>query len=190
MVQLAESAGHRYAALRAHLDERQRRSVLGIEATELGRGGIKAIAAVTGVHPDTIARGVREVTSEVEPATWVRAPGGGGKPLSVTDPQIVGELRALVDPANRGDPMSALVWTTKSTRNLATALTGAGHPHHDHRPDRPVRPGLRGRPHRTALHQETGRSPAPTTPRLPRRLELHHHTTRHAVEPTLFLREP
>lgn len=59
--QLAESAAERYAVLRPHLDERQRRMLLGVEAAGLGRGGIKAIAEATGVHPDTIARGVREV---------------------------------------------------------------------------------------------------------------------------------
>src|SRR5215813_7990342 len=36
-------------------------------------------------------------------------------------------LKALVDPETRGDPMSLLVWTTKSTRNLANALSEAGH---------------------------------------------------------------
>ncbi len=127
VAQLAESAGRRYAAVRAHLDERQRRLVLGIEATELGRGGIRAIAAVTGVHPDTIARGVREVAGQAEAATRVRAPGGGRKPLSETDPELMVQLKALVDPATRGDPMSPLVWTTKSTRHLADALTKTGH---------------------------------------------------------------
>ena len=33
-----------------------------------------------------------------------------------------------MDPQTRGDPMSLLVWTTKSTRNLAGALTAVGHP--------------------------------------------------------------
>jgi hypothetical protein len=33
-----------------------------------------------------------------------------------------------VDPATRGDPESPLRWTTKSTANLADALTAAGHP--------------------------------------------------------------
>jgi len=55
--QVAESVGRRYAVLRRHLDERQRRLVLGSEAAELGRGGIKAVAEATGVHPDTVARG-------------------------------------------------------------------------------------------------------------------------------------
>ncbi len=63
----------RYAVLRPHLDERQRRLLLGSEAAELGRGGIKTVAAVTGVHPDTIARGLREIEGQPEPQQRVRA---------------------------------------------------------------------------------------------------------------------
>jgi hypothetical protein len=37
-------------------------------------------------------------------------------------------LEALVDPATRGDPVSPLRWTSKSTRPLAAELTRAGHP--------------------------------------------------------------
>ncbi len=124
----AESVACRYAVLRPHLDERQRRLLLGVEAQQLGRGGIKAIATATGVHPDTIARGVRELEGLPEPSVRVRVPGGGRKRLAETDAGLVAELRALVDPETRGDPMSPLVWTTKSTRNLAGALTAAGHP--------------------------------------------------------------
>jgi transposase len=127
MAQTAESVARKYAVLRPHLDERQRRLVLGLEAVELGRGGIKAVAAATGVHPDTIARGVREVAGEPEPAARVRAPGGGRKKLTETDPELVSALQSLVDPATRGDPMSLLVWTTKSTKKLAGALTAMGH---------------------------------------------------------------
>src|ERR1035438_594169 len=124
IAQAAESAARRYAVLRPHLDERQRRLLLGAEAGELGRGGIRGVAGATGVHPDTIARGVGEAEGEAEPR--VRAPGGGRKKLAETDPQLAAELKKLVDPETRGDPMSPLVWTTKSTRNLAAALTAAG----------------------------------------------------------------
>jgi transposase len=93
----------------------------------VGRGGIKAIATATGVHPDTVARGVREVTGEPEPAVRVRERGGGRKRLTETDPELVTALQALVDPATRGDAMSLLVWTTKSTRKLAAALSSMGH---------------------------------------------------------------
>jgi hypothetical protein len=37
-------------------------------------------------------------------------------------------LERLVDPDTRGDPGSPLRWTTKSTRQLAQALTAQGHP--------------------------------------------------------------
>ena len=125
--QPAESVARKYSVLRAHLDERQRRLFLGAEAQEFGRGGIKVVAAATGVHPDTIARGVRELTGEAEPAVRVRAPGGGRKSLAASDPGLLLQLKAFVEPETRGDPMSLLVWTTKSTRNLADALTELGH---------------------------------------------------------------
>ncbi|MGH8574596.1 MAG: ISAzo13 family transposase, partial [Gammaproteobacteria bacterium] len=111
-----------------YLDERQRRLALAVEAAELGQGGITVVARATGVHPDTVARGVRELEGEPEPAPRVRAPGGGRKKLAEVDPALAVRLRELVDPVTRGDPMSPLVWTTKSTRNLAGALTTMGHP--------------------------------------------------------------
>jgi Rhodopirellula transposase DDE domain len=128
MTGMAEAVASKYAALRPHLDERQRRLLLGVEAQKLGRGGIKTVAAAAGVHPDTIARGMRELDGLSEPAARVRAPGGGRKKLAEADPGLTAELSALVDPETRGDPMSALVWTTKSTRHLAGALTAKGHP--------------------------------------------------------------
>ena len=125
--QPVESVARKYAVLRPHLDERQRRLFLGAEAREFGWGGIKVVAAATGVHPDTIARGVRELAGEAEPAVRVRGPGGGRKSLAELDPGLLLQLKAFVDPETRGDPMSLLVWTTKSTRNLADALTKLGH---------------------------------------------------------------
>jgi transposase len=125
--QLAESVARKYSVLRPHLDERQRRLLLGAEAQDLGWGGIKVVASATGVHPDTVARGVRELEGTAEPAVRVRAPGGGRKTLAASDPELLLQLKALVDPETRGDPMSLLVWTTRSTRNLAAALTELGH---------------------------------------------------------------
>ena len=37
-------------------------------------------------------------------------------------------LRALVEPASRGDPISPLRWTCKSTTHLSAELTRQGHP--------------------------------------------------------------
>ncbi len=117
----------RTASLWPHLDERQRRLVLGVEARELGRGGVKLVAAAAGVSPDTVAKGLRELESGAAPTGRVRRPGGGRKPVTATDPGLMQALEALVDPVTRGDPMSALRWTSKSTRTLANELTGQGH---------------------------------------------------------------
>jgi hypothetical protein len=43
------------------------------------------------------------------------------------DPGLRPALLALVEPQERGDPMSPLRWTVKSTRNLADELTRQGH---------------------------------------------------------------
>ncbi len=126
--QVGESVARRYAVLRRYLDERQRRLVLAAEAVELGRGGITVVALATGVHPDTVARGVRELDGGAGPSGRVRAPGGGRKRATETDPWLAPALTALADPHTRGDPESPLVWTTKSTKNLADALAGDGHP--------------------------------------------------------------
>ena len=84
-----ERVAQLYETLRPHLDERQRRLLLGAEAARLGRGGIKAVAGVTGAHPATVARGAREASGAPEPRTreprtperrtpelGLRAPGG------------------------------------------------------------------------------------------------------------------
>jgi hypothetical protein len=43
------------------------------------------------------------------------------------DPDLLVVLDSLVEPHNRGDPMSPLHWTLKSTRLLAGELTRLGH---------------------------------------------------------------
>ena len=113
--------------IRAHLDERAWRLLLGAEAKALGRGGITAVAAAGGVHPDTVAQGVRELDYPEPIPGRVRRPGAGRPPTAVTDPAVLAALDALVDPESRGDPQSPLRWTTKSTAKLAAELSVAGH---------------------------------------------------------------
>jgi hypothetical protein len=111
-----------------HLDERQRRVVMGAEARTLGRGGISAVARAAGVSEPTVSKAVRELggAGEASSVGRVRRSGGGRKPLTETDPGLVEALEALVDPATRGDPESPLRWTSKSTRELADALAAQG----------------------------------------------------------------
>ena len=76
----------------------------------------------------TVTAGVEELEAGVEPSPGrARRPGGGRKPLTDNDPGLLEALDALVEPQTRGDPMSRLRWTTKSTRNLADELGRQGH---------------------------------------------------------------
>jgi hypothetical protein len=102
--------------------------LLGAEAISLGRGGITRVAAAADVSRPMVTRGVAEIRTGATPQGRIRRPGGGRKSLTETDPGLLAALEALVDPVTRGDPMSPLRWTTKSTRHLAEALTGDGHP--------------------------------------------------------------
>jgi hypothetical protein len=112
-----------------HLSERQRRLLLAAEARELGWGGVSAVARAAGVSRSTVTLAVAEtqVSGAVAQGRSRRA-GGGRKSAAVRDPGLVAALDALVDPVTRGDPESPLRWTCKSTRQLAAALTAAGHP--------------------------------------------------------------
>jgi len=125
----AETLGKRFAVMRPHLNEFQRRLWLGAEAAELGPGGVAVVAAATGVAADTVRRGRAEAGAAEFPATGrSRRAGGGRKLAEAHDGELVAALEALVDPVARGDPMSPLRWTSKSTRALARALTDGGHP--------------------------------------------------------------
>jgi len=117
----------RLSLIRSHLDERAWRLLLGAEAKALGRGGITAVAAAGGVHPDTVAQGVRELDYPEPIPGRVRRPGAGRPSVARTDPGLVDALDALVEPGCRGDPESPLRWTTKSTAKLAVELSAAGH---------------------------------------------------------------
>jgi hypothetical protein len=109
------------------LDERARRLLLGAGARQLGRGGIKLIAAATGAAADTVGKGAAELEAGIVADGRVRAKGAGRKPVEHHDPGLWPALDKLVDPETRGDPMSRLRWTTKSTVKLADELTAQGH---------------------------------------------------------------
>jgi hypothetical protein len=63
------------------LDEKQRRMYAGVEALKYGVGGDKWIAAVLGMHPQTVARGRRELLAGDVEVERARKVGGGRKPV-------------------------------------------------------------------------------------------------------------
>lgn len=117
----------KFAVLLPHLDERQRRLLMAVEARVLGHGGVRAVAQAAAVSETTVRKGVFELEAGEEPLGRVRRPGGGRKRAADLDPGLRPALLALVEPDVRGDPMSPLRWTVKSTRTLARELTRAGH---------------------------------------------------------------
>ena len=117
----------KYRSLFDHLDERQRRLVAAADATQLGRGGVSTVARCAGLSRPTIHKGLQELARAPLPAGRVRRPGAGRRPLLAVNPALRVALERLIDPATRGDPMSPLRWTSKSTRHLAEVLTKAGH---------------------------------------------------------------
>ena len=118
----------RYQAVAPLLDERSRRLMAGSEALAIGRGGIAAVARATGLALTTVSRGIADVrTGERIGRGRVRRPGAGRPPIEQRDPTLRADLEALIEPTSRGDPESPLRWTTRSVRNLATALQRQAH---------------------------------------------------------------
>src|SRR5215218_8544430 len=102
-----EALAAMFAVLSPHLDERQRRLLAGAQARALGRGGVTTVARASGMSRSTVRIGTTEIDQ---------------------GPGLLAALDALVEPTARGDPMSPLRWTCKSTRKLADELTAQGHP--------------------------------------------------------------
>jgi len=118
----------KYRGLCDDLSELTRRRWAAVEAVSLGRGGITAVSAATGLAHSTIRRGIRELDGgDSVPGGRQRRNGAGRKRMEVVDPGLKAALERLVEPASRGDPQSPLRWTCKSTRRLAQELTAQGH---------------------------------------------------------------
>ncbi len=110
-----------------HMNEVQRRVVAGAMSEMLGRGGKTAVATASGMSRNTVIKAESEVVAGIEPSTRLRAPGGGDKSLLDTQPGLLEALDDLVYPQTRGNPMSRLRWTSKSSTKLAAELVGQGY---------------------------------------------------------------
>ena len=64
-----------------HMNERQRRVVVGAMAEVLGRGAKTAVAEASGTSRNTVIKAVAEVEAGIEPSAHLRASGGVGAPL-------------------------------------------------------------------------------------------------------------
>ena len=74
----------------------------------------------------TMSKAVREVRAGIEPSQRQRVEGGGDRPAIDKQPGLLEALDGLVHPDTRGNPMSPLRWTLKSTYELARTLGEQG----------------------------------------------------------------
>jgi hypothetical protein len=128
------------------LNESLKRKYLASEAIALGKGGIKIISEISGVHRNTIGAGIKELSGkdkttipsittnstdsqceEKKERERIRAPGGGRKSIVETQPDILDALERIVDPVSYGDPTRPLRYTVKSLRTIAECLQKDGY---------------------------------------------------------------
>jgi Rhodopirellula transposase DDE domain len=110
------------------LNEQSRRRFVALEAQALGRGGVSFMARITGLARSTIYHGLSDIRDNVAAAPGrIRKNGGGRKKKALEDPTLLADLKRLVEPATRGDPMQPLLWTSRSLRKLVKQLAKKGH---------------------------------------------------------------
>jgi len=117
----------KYEIMKPLLNERSRRIWAATEAASLGRGGIAAVIAATGMSSATVSRGLDELeAAPPDIGRRVRQPGGGRKSIVANQPGFAAAVAALVEDSTRGDPMGPLRWTCKSTAKLSRELGRKG----------------------------------------------------------------
>jgi len=116
-----------YDSLVPRLDERGRRRFAGAAVKACGRPCISFVAQTLGLARNTVVSGYRDLgfPNSAEKSR-VRAKGGGRKKITEKNNSLISELEKLVEPLTRGDPMSPLRWTCKSTQKLANELSKGG----------------------------------------------------------------
>jgi len=120
----------KYDLIKSHLNEKGRRLWAAAETIVLGYGGLKTVSQATEISEPTIRNGIAELKCDNPDKLShkkSRKSGGGRKSLSKIYPNLKKDLLELLESATRGDPMSPLLWSAKSTRNLATELQKKGY---------------------------------------------------------------
>jgi hypothetical protein len=129
-----EAVRQKYQHIYQTFTERQKRLWAASEALNLGHGGVSLLQSITGLSRSTIHLGIKELKNEImneeaskiEPKR-VRRSGGGRKAVEYDEPELITELKKILESSTRGDPVKALLWTCKSTNNIAKELKKKGY---------------------------------------------------------------
>jgi len=118
----------KYNAIKGCLDEKGKRIWAASEALSFGQKGITIVSKAIGMSRSTIYKGIEEIKSPKKRSqNRIRKKGGGRKNIFKKQKNIKKALNKLVEPTAKGDPESHLLWTCKSTRNLADSLIAQGY---------------------------------------------------------------
>jgi hypothetical protein len=117
----------RWEADGSRRDERGQRLFAASEARAAGWGGVVAVAEITGLARSRIIRGLKDLDAPPLQPGRVRREGGGRPDVTKTDDSLLPDLKRLVEPATRGDPVRPLMWVSKSHEKLAKELGSSGH---------------------------------------------------------------
>ena len=82
----------RWETFGSKLDERGRRLFAAVEVRTAGRGGLAAIAEITGLARSTIGRGLEDLDAPALSDKRVRRDGGGRHEIAAVDPTLVPDL--------------------------------------------------------------------------------------------------
>ena len=117
----------KYLAIVSDHAERGRRRWTAAEARSLGWGGVSAVSNATGISDRTIRNGILELDDPdaLHPGRQRRL-GAGRRSREEEQPGLIKTLEDLLDPVSRGDPISPLRWSCKSTHSLAIELKAQG----------------------------------------------------------------
>jgi len=118
-----------YDSLSPLLTERNRRQLAGAAVKASGEKKVSFVARALGMSRNTVIAGLNEINARHEglSSSRIRREGGGRKRLTYIHTTLLGDLEILVEPLSRGDPLSPLRWTCKSTMNLSRELKAKGH---------------------------------------------------------------
>lgn len=109
------------------LNEKNARHYVGLWALEIGWGGISRVNEFTGKSMNTIRKGIGEIKScKMKTFKRIRKEGGGRKKLIDKNPKLKKELKKIMQESTAGDPMTDIIWATKSSRNIMGILNNKG----------------------------------------------------------------
>jgi transposase len=113
----------KYKTILPYLSEKQKRIFLSIEAKYFGYGGVTKVSRISGVSRMLLTQGIKELDKKIDISIdRSRKSGGGRKKVIEKYPEAKKLIKQIIEPHIRGEPESALQWTSKSLRKISQEL--------------------------------------------------------------------